>query len=147
VVLSALFAASRCILFLASFPAMHATLPRRALLLSTALHIANAVVVPDPTAIPAQVEASAPKVTPAPIMFEGAHSYMMDKRNVISDVVSGADSVAKSWGSVLGTDLPSYFTQGIPNWFQGALCETAGLAETDNTQTSRVARRSCPASG
>ena len=102
---------------------MYTTLPRRALLLSTALQIANAVAIPEPTLVPAQVEASAPKVTPAAIYFEGAHSYMLDKRNVLSDIVSGADSIAKSWGSVLGTDLPSFFTEGVPNWFQGTFGE------------------------
>jgi len=104
---------------------MYTNIPRRVLLLSTALQIANAVAIPDPTAVPVYIEAAAPKVTPAAIYFEGAHSYMYDKRNVLSDIVSGADSVAKSWGSVLGTDLPSYFTEGIPNWFQGAFGGTA----------------------
>jgi hypothetical protein len=108
---------------------MYTNLLQRALLGGIALQAANAVAIPDPTAVPVRVEPRAPRVTPAAIYFEGDRSYMHDKRNVLSDVVSGADSIAKSWGSVLGTDLPSYFTEGIPNWFQGAFgcTEAAGF--------------------
>ncbi|PVI02192.1 hypothetical protein DM02DRAFT_613155 [Periconia macrospinosa] len=90
-----------------------------ALLLAAA---ASAVVIPDPTRTPVVAPDAAirrPQMTRAPIMFHGQNSYYaLDKRNVLSDVASGVDSVAKSWGSVLGTDLPSFFTEGIPNWFQ-----------------------------
>jgi hypothetical protein len=84
---------------------------QRALLLSAAYGLANAVAVPEPTAAPAKVEARAPMITPAAIRFDGSHSYMQ-ARDIIDDIKSGVDGVAKSWGSVLGTDLPSFFTDG-----------------------------------
>jgi hypothetical protein len=98
---------------------MHTIKSQRALLLSAALQIVNAVALPEPTTVPAKTEPRAPSVTPAAIYFEGDRSFVYGKRNLLSDIASGVDSVAKSWGSVLGTDLPSYFTEGIPNWFQG----------------------------
>ncbi|KAL1595257.1 hypothetical protein SLS60_009946 [Paraconiothyrium brasiliense] len=89
-----------------------------AMLLAAAFKAANAVAIPDPTAAPAPVEARAPITTPAPVYFEGGRSYIVDKRNIFDDIKSGVDSIAASWGSVLGTDLPSYFTEGIPQFFQ-----------------------------
>ncbi|ORX91065.1 hypothetical protein BCR34DRAFT_609055 [Clohesyomyces aquaticus] len=93
---------------------------RRALVLGGALFagVVNGVAIPDPTALPAKVEVRAPVVTPAAIRFDGRHSYAYDKRNIISDIASGADNVLHSLGSVLGTDLPSYVISGIPNYFQ-----------------------------
>ncbi|CAA9957389.1 hypothetical protein CFE70_000950 [Pyrenophora teres f. teres 0-1] len=91
---------------------------RRLLLLSAALGLVGAVAVPEPTVAPAEVLIQAPMVTPAPIWFDGRHSYVQ-KRNIIDDIQSGADKYVKSIGSVLGTDLPSFFTEGIPGWFQG----------------------------
>lgn len=96
---------------------MYAKTSQYTLLLGAALKAA-AVAIPDPTAAPAPVEARAPLTTPAPIYFAGGKSYVLDKRNLLDDIKNGVDSVAKSWGSVLGTDLPSYFTEGIPNFFQ-----------------------------
>lgn len=93
---------------------MHA----KALLVSAALRAVSAVAIPEPTAAPDRVVIRAPETTPAAIYFEGGRSYIYDKRNILSDIISGVDGIAKSWGSVLGTDLPSYFTEGIPNWFQ-----------------------------
>ena len=83
---------------------------QRALLLS-ALGLASAVAVPEPTKVPAKVEVRAPVVTPAAIRFDGQHSYLQ-KKNIIDDIKSGVDGIAASWGSVLGTDLPSFFTEG-----------------------------------
>lgn len=97
---------------------MYTRLSQQALLLGAALKAVTAVAIPDPTAAPAAVEARAPITTPAPVYFEGEKSYILDKRNLLDDIKNGVDSIAKSWGSVLGTDLPSYFTEGIPNWFQ-----------------------------
>ncbi|KAF2134352.1 hypothetical protein P153DRAFT_362121 [Dothidotthia symphoricarpi CBS 119687] len=86
-----------------------------ALLLCAAISLANAVALPDPTAVPVRVEVRAPIVTPAAISFDGRYSYI-ERRNILSDIASGVDGVAKSWASVLGSDLPSYFTDGIQEW-------------------------------
>lgn len=77
-------------------------------MLSTLLFaaVASAVAIPEPTPVAAP-DATVPDVTPphvtrAPIMFDGDRSYYaLDRRNIISDIASGADKVAKSWGSVL----------------------------------------------
>jgi hypothetical protein len=50
-------------------------------------------------------------VTPAAIRFDGRHSYVQ-KRDIIDDIKSGVENYANSIGSVLGTDLPSFFTEG-----------------------------------
>lgn len=92
--------------------------PQHALLLAAAFQAVDAVAIPDPTAVPARVEARAPITTPAPVVFVGDHSYVLDKRNLLDDIKNGVNSIAASWGSVLGTDLPSYFTEGIPGYFQ-----------------------------
>jgi hypothetical protein len=84
---------------------------QRTSLLLGALGLASAVAVPEPTKVPAKVEVRAPVVTPAAIRFDGQHSYLQ-KKNIIDDIKSGVDGVAASWGSVLGTDLPSFFTEG-----------------------------------
>lgn len=97
---------------------MYPKASQHALLLAAALKAANAIAIPDPTAAPAPVEARAPITTPAPVYFVGDRSYVLDKRNLLDDIKSGVEGIAKSWGSVLGTDLPSYFTEGIPNFFQ-----------------------------
>jgi hypothetical protein len=60
---------------------------------------AVAIPTPTPTPVPTAVQIRAPLVTPAAFFFSGDRSY--DKRNLISDIASGADKVAKSWGSVL----------------------------------------------
>lgn len=63
---------------------------------------ANAVVIPEPTRASVADAAVQPHVTRAPIMFNGDRSYYaLDKRNVLSDIASGVEGVAKSWGSVL----------------------------------------------
>ncbi|KAF2631841.1 hypothetical protein BU25DRAFT_418580 [Macroventuria anomochaeta] len=90
---------------------------QRALLLSATLGLAHAITLPDPTAAPAKVEVRAPIVTPAAIRFDDRYSYVQ-RRNILDDIKSGVEGVAKSWGSVLGTDLPSFFTDGIPGWFE-----------------------------
>ncbi|KAF1937506.1 hypothetical protein EJ02DRAFT_356661 [Clathrospora elynae] len=97
---------------------VHHSTTQHALLLSAVLRLASAVAVPEPTVVPARVEVRAPMVTPAAIRFDGRHSYVQ-QRNVVDSIKSGVDGVAKSWGSVLGTDLPSFFTDGIPGWFEG----------------------------
>jgi hypothetical protein len=84
---------------------------QRALLVSAACGLATAVSLPEPTAVPAKVEVRAPVVTPAAIRFHGSHSYVQ-QRDILDNIKSGVDGVAKSWGSVLGTDLPSFFTEG-----------------------------------
>jgi len=88
------------------------------LLASVAIKIAAAVAIPEPTVIPDRVQIWTPRTTPAAIYFEGGRSYVYDKRNVISGIVSGVDGIAQSWGSVLGSALPSFFTQGVPGYFQ-----------------------------
>ncbi|KAF2639941.1 hypothetical protein P280DRAFT_401151 [Massarina eburnea CBS 473.64] len=109
-----------------------------ALLGAVAVHRVAAIAIPEATAVPAnvQIRTSQPQVTPAPIVFRGDRSYAHDKRNVLSDIASGVDNVAKSWGSVLGTDLPSFFTEGIPNWFQDfptgtQVLSKAGISDGD----------------
>jgi hypothetical protein len=84
-----------------------------ALLLGASLRLACAVAVPEPTAVPARVEVRAPIVTPAAMRFDSRHSYLQE-RNIIDDIKSGVDGIANSWASVLGTDLPSFFTDGKP---------------------------------
>lgn len=84
---------------------------QRALLLSATLGLAHAVSLPDPTAAPAKVEVRAPIVTPAAIRFDDRYSYVQ-RRDILDDIKSGVDGIAKSWGSVLGTDLPSFFISG-----------------------------------
>lgn len=84
---------------------------QRWLLLSATLGLASAVAIPEPTAVPAKVEVRAPIVTPAAIRFDGHHSYLQ-KKDIINDIKSGVQGIAQSWGSVLGTDLPSFFTEG-----------------------------------
>ncbi|CAN9191177.1 unnamed protein product [Alternaria alternata] len=96
---------------------VHQRASQRALLLSATLGLAGAVAVPEPTAVPAKVEVRAPVVTPAAIRFDGRHSYVQ-KRDIIDDIKSGVENYANSIGSVLGTDLPSFFTEGIPGWFE-----------------------------
>ncbi|KAJ4315490.1 hypothetical protein N0V94_005927 [Neodidymelliopsis sp. IMI 364377] len=90
---------------------------QRALLLSATLGFAHAVALPEPTAVPARVEVRAPIVTPAAIRFDGRHSYVQ-QRDILDDIKSGVEGIAASWGSVLGKDLPSFFTDGIPGWFE-----------------------------
>lgn len=84
---------------------------QRALLLSATLGLAHAVILPDPTAAPARVEVRAPIVTPAAVRFDDRYSYVQ-RRDILDNIKSGVEGVAKSWGSVLGTDLPSFFTEG-----------------------------------
>jgi hypothetical protein len=36
----------------------------------------------------------------------------VQKRDIIDDIKSGVENYANSIGSVLGTDLPSFFTEG-----------------------------------
>ncbi|KAJ4303489.1 hypothetical protein N0V90_002384 [Kalmusia sp. IMI 367209] len=97
---------------------MYTKASQHALLLGAAFGAVNAVAIPEPTAAPAPVEARAPLTTPAAVYFRGDRSYVVEKRNILSDIASGVDGIAHSWASVLGTDLPSFFTEGIPNWFQ-----------------------------
>ncbi|KAI8939282.1 hypothetical protein NX059_005108 [Plenodomus lindquistii] len=106
-----------------------------ALLLSATLGLANAVAVPEPTAAPAKVQVRAPVVTPAAIRFDARNSYIQ-KRNIISDIANGVDNIQKSWASVLGTDLPSYFTEGIPGYFENLptgdqVLSSAGISSAD----------------
>ncbi len=82
-----------------------------ALLLSAALGVAHAVTLPEATAAPAKVEVRAPVVTPAAVRFDERYSYAQ-RRDIFDEIKSGVDGIAKSWGSVLGTDLPSFFTEG-----------------------------------
>ena len=91
---------------------MDARIARRFLLVGAAIAAVHAVAIPDPTAVPAKVEVRTPVVTPAAIRFDGSHSYMYDRRNVISDIANGADSLLDDWGSILKTDVPSFFTDG-----------------------------------
>lgn len=91
---------------------------QRALLLSATFGFANAVAIPDATPAPAKVEAREPLVTPAAIRFDGQYSYLQ-RRDIIDDIKSGVDSIANSWASVLGTDLPSFFTEGKAPLFSG----------------------------
>ncbi|KAH7081813.1 hypothetical protein BKA63DRAFT_550411 [Paraphoma chrysanthemicola] len=88
------------------------------LLLAATLGLVNAVALPAATPAPARVEARAPIVTPAAIRFDSRHSYL-EKKDIINDIKSGVAGVAKSWESVIGSALPSFFTDGVPGWFEG----------------------------
>ncbi|KAF1848191.1 uncharacterized protein K460DRAFT_277698 [Cucurbitaria berberidis CBS 394.84] len=99
-----------------------------ALLLSATLGLANAVALPEATAAPSKVQVGAPIVTPAAIRFDGRHSYVQ-QRDLLNQIKSGVDGVAHSWASVLGTDLPSFFTDGIPGWFDGLPTGTQVLSK------------------
>ncbi|EOA85144.1 hypothetical protein ACJQWK_06646 [Exserohilum turcicum] len=90
---------------------------QRALQLGATVGLAGAMALPEPTPVPAKVEAREPLVTPAAIRFDGRYSYVQ-KRDIVSDIKSGVDGYVNSIGSVLGTDLPSFFTDGIPGWFE-----------------------------
>ncbi|KAL6707876.1 hypothetical protein ACN47E_003776 [Coniothyrium glycines] len=87
-------------------------------LLYASLPIVKAFAIPEPTEASVQVAARAPVVTPAAMRFDSRYSYLQE-RNILDDIKSGVDGVAHSWASVLGTDLPSFFTDGIPGWFEG----------------------------
>lgn len=84
---------------------------QRALLLTATLGLAHAVAVPEPTAAPAMVEVRAPIVTPPANPLDARKRYL-EERNILSDIVSDVEGVAASWGSVLGSALPSFFTEG-----------------------------------
>lgn len=84
---------------------------QRALLLSATLGLASAVYLPEPTAAPAKVEVRAPLVTAAAIRFDERYSYV-EKRNILDDITSGVGGAIKSLESVIGTALPSFFTDG-----------------------------------
>ncbi|EAT89940.1 hypothetical protein HBI56_033890 [Parastagonospora nodorum] len=101
---------------------------QRWMLLSAALGFASAVAIPEPTAVPAQVEVRAPIVTPAAIRFDSRHSYLQ-KKDIIDDIKSGVGGVAKSWESVIGSALPSFFTEGVPGWFENLPTGTKVLSE------------------
>ncbi|KAH8724412.1 hypothetical protein GQ44DRAFT_683224 [Phaeosphaeriaceae sp. PMI808] len=101
---------------------------QRTLLLSATLGLTNAVALPERTPAPARVEVHAPIITPAAIRFDGRHSYLQ-KKDVIQDIKSGVDGLAASWKSVLGSDLPSFFTEGIPGWFEGIPTGTQVLSK------------------
>lgn len=96
---------------------------QRAFLLGATLGLTNAVALPDPTAAPAKVQVSAPVVTAAVLRFDSTHSYV-EKRNIFDQIQSDVDGIAKSWASVLGTDLPSLFTDGkyLPDSSADRLC-------------------------
>ncbi|EUC49511.1 hypothetical protein COCMIDRAFT_33147 [Bipolaris oryzae ATCC 44560] len=91
---------------------------QHALQLAATLGLAGAVAIPEPTAVPAKVvEVREPLVTPAAVRFDSRMSYV--QRDIIDDIKSGVGGYAQSLGSVLGSDLPSFFTEGIPAWFEG----------------------------
>ncbi|EMD94880.1 hypothetical protein COCC4DRAFT_43297 [Bipolaris maydis ATCC 48331] len=91
---------------------------QHALQLAAAVGLAGAVAIPEPTIVPAKVvEAREPLVTPAAVRFDSRMSYV--QRDIIDDIKSGVGGYAQSLGSVLGSDLPSFFTDGIPAWFEG----------------------------
>lgn len=84
---------------------------QHALQLAATVGLAGAVAIPEPTAIPARVvEAREPLVTPAAVRFDSRMSYV--QRDIIDDIKSGVGGYAQSLGSVLGSDLPSFFTEG-----------------------------------
>lgn len=86
---------------------------QRALLLGATLGLANAFSLPEPTAAPAKVEVRAPVVTPAAIRFDGRYSYV-ERRDILDDIKSGVGGAVKSLESLIGTALPSFFTDGKP---------------------------------
>lgn len=77
---------------------------------STIVPAVHAAALPEPTAVPAKVE-----VLISPV---SVHPQRLDERDIISDIIGGADSVLQSLGAVLGTDLPSSVISGIPEYFQ-----------------------------
>jgi len=81
------------------------------LLLGATWGLVHAVAVPDPTPAPAGVQIREPITTPAAIQFDGRNNYPQ-KRNIVSDIANGVQRIEKSWASVLGTALPSFFTEG-----------------------------------
>jgi hypothetical protein len=97
---------------------MHTSTKQQLLLLGSAfLASVDAAALPEPTLVPAAVEARAPLITPAAVRFDGRNTDI-DRRDIIDDIVSGAGSVLQSLGGVLGTELPSYVISGIPQYFQ-----------------------------
>ncbi|KAF2025415.1 hypothetical protein EK21DRAFT_116818 [Setomelanomma holmii] len=90
---------------------------QRALLLSATLGLVNAVALPERTPEPARIEVRAPIVTPAAIRFDSRHSYL-EKKDILDNIKSGLAGVEQSWASVLGSALPSFFTEGVPGWFE-----------------------------
>ncbi|KAF2005794.1 hypothetical protein P154DRAFT_518069 [Amniculicola lignicola CBS 123094] len=92
-----------------------AQITRQQLLLLSAsiLPLIHAAALPDPTAVPVKIVPRAPIITPAAIWFN-----QRERRDIFDDILSGADNVLHSLGSVLGTDLPSYVISGIPQYFQ-----------------------------
>ncbi|KAF1930368.1 uncharacterized protein M421DRAFT_418686 [Didymella exigua CBS 183.55] len=108
---------------------------QRALLLSATLGLVNAVSLPEPTAAPAKVEVRPPIVTPAAIRFDERYSYV-ERRDILDDIKSGVGGAIKSLESVIGTALPSFFTDGIPGWFEGlptgsAVMSSLGINDDD----------------
>jgi hypothetical protein len=101
-------------------------IPQRWMLLSAALGLASAVAIPEPTTVPAKVEVRAPIVTPAAIRFDSRHSYL-HKKDIIDDIKSGVGGVAKSWESVIGSALPSFFTDGAFTPPRRPRCACEGL--------------------
>ncbi|KAF2195092.1 hypothetical protein K469DRAFT_615345 [Zopfia rhizophila CBS 207.26] len=98
---------------------MHYKMSQWLLLAAANTAAIHAAAIPDPTAAPVQVEVRAPIITPAAIRFDGSHSYMLDRRGKIEDILSGVNDKLHSIGSILGTDVPSYVVSGVPNFFQG----------------------------
>ena len=84
---------------------------QRTLLLTATLGLAQAVIVPEATPAPAQVEFRAPVVTPAPIIFDGRYSYMQ-RRNIIDDIANDVGGFVKSLAKEIGSAVPSFFTEG-----------------------------------
>ncbi|KAB8346360.1 hypothetical protein FH972_023403 [Carpinus fangiana] len=92
-----------------------------ALSLSLAAAIAICVQAsPAPTAFVAAVAVPAPAVTPSVVQRVPTRTFK-DRRDIISDIRSGADSLGGDLSSILGglgTDIPSYVASGVPNFFQ-----------------------------
>lgn len=112
---------------------------QRWMLLSAALGLAGAVAIPEPTPVPAQVEVGAPIVTPAAIRFDSRHSYL-HKKDIINDIKSGVNGVAKSWESVIGSALPSFFTEGT-FFYQGGPVVPGKACADSVTRRPRLVRR------
>lgn len=69
----------------------------------------------EPAALPRQrpIDAADPLITPSPALNEATRTYL-ERRDLLDDIKSGVNSAL----SALGSDIPSYVTDGVANFFQ-----------------------------
>lgn len=92
----------------------------RSLLLPAALLSVLTAASPAPTPLaspeskPNAIAPRDPQITPSVVQYHPTRTNKY-RRNIISDLESGVNSIL----SELGSDIPSYVASGIPNFFQG----------------------------